>query len=128
MSELQLFAGRNGAAVKNLDGEWEVFQFLNATLISSGVYELSGLLRGQAGTEFAMRAPLAAGAPFVLIGGALAQVGLGLDEIRLPLNWRLGPSSRDIGDATYATRAHTFIGAGLRPLAPVHVRGDARGE
>ena len=48
---------------------------------------------------------------------------VGLGEIRLPLNWRFGPASRDIGDATYATRSHTFIGAGLRPLAPVHVRG-----
>ena len=75
-----------------------------------------------------MRSPLAAGAPFVFLSGALAAVNLGLDEIRLPLYWRFGPSSRDLGDATYATRAHTFIGAGLRPLAPVHVRGKRTGS
>lgn len=124
VSELQLLAGRNAAAIRNADGEWEVFQFQSATLISAGTYELSGLLRGQSGTEFAMRDAVAAGAPFVLIADTLAVAGLGLNEVRLPLNWRTGPASRDIGDATYVTRQHTFTGAGLRPLAPVHVRGS----
>lgn len=123
VSELQLLAGRNAAAVRNEDGEWEVLQFQTASLIAAGVYELSGLLRAQAGTEHAMRAPLAAGARFVLIGEALARVDLALDEVRLPLNWRIGPSSRDIGDPTYATRTHVFGGVGLRPLSPVHIRG-----
>ena len=119
----QLFAGGNGAAVKNADGEWEVFQFQNAVVVSPGVYELSGLLRGQAGTELARRTPLAAGAAFVILNGAVAAVPLSIDEIRLPYNWRYGPSSRDLGDPTYAGRAYAFAGAGLRPLAPVHVRG-----
>lgn len=122
VSELQLLAGRNAAAIKNADGEWEVIQFKTAALVSEGVYELSEFLRGQAGTEFAMRTVVAAGATFVVLGGAVASIGLALDEIHLPLNWRFGPSARDIGDATYATRPHTFIGAGLRPLAPVHVK------
>jgi hypothetical protein len=89
---------------------------------------LSGLLRGQAGSELAMRAPLAAGATFVLLSGAIAQVSITLNEIRLPLNWRYGPASRDIGDASYDTAQHMFAACGLRPLAPVHARGSRAGD
>jgi hypothetical protein len=124
VTRLQLLAGQNAAAVRNPDGEWEVLQFETATLVSSSTYELSGLLRGQAGTELAMRAPLAAGATFVLLTSEIAEVDLTLDEIRLPLNWRFGPASRDIGDPSYGEAQHTFKGTGLRPLAPVHVRAS----
>ncbi len=122
VSRLQLLAGRNVAALRNEAGDWEVLQFETATLVAPSVYELSGLLRGQGGTEGAMAAPLAVGAPFVLLSGGIAQVNLTLDELRLPLNWRFGPASRDIGDASYSTQAHTFRGQGMKPLSPVHVR------
>jgi hypothetical protein len=124
---LQLFAGRNIAAVRNADGEWEVLQFANAQLIAGGTYDLSGLLRGQAGTEHAMRLPVAAGARFVLISSAVARVDLAASEIRLPYSWRSGPATRDIGDASYVTTAHTFEGLGLKPLSPVHVRAARAG-
>jgi hypothetical protein len=119
---LQLYSGRNVAGVRNADGEWEVLQFANAALISPGTYELSGLLRGQGGTERAMRAPVSAGARFVLINTALARLDLAAAELRLPYSWRVGPATRDIGDATYVAAAHTFQGLGLKPLSPVHVR------
>ena len=128
VTRLQMLAGKNLAAVRNEAGEWEVFQFETAALVAPSTYELSGLLRGQAGTELAMRAPLAAGATFVILSGAIAQVSVTLNEIRLPLNWRYGPSSRDIGDASYGTAPHTFAACGLRPLAPVHVRGSRAGD
>ena len=60
ISLLQCVAGGNIAAVRTPDGEWEVLQFLSAALVAPGIYELTGLLRGQAGSEHAMRAPLAA--------------------------------------------------------------------
>ncbi len=127
VSTVQLLAGQNAAAVRKGEGEWEVLQFETAALVAPGTYELSGLLRGQAGTELAMRPSLAAGAPFVLLDDAPTRIDLTLDEIRLPLNWRVGPASRDIGDDTYASRQHTFGGLGLRPLSPVHVRGQRSG-
>ena len=124
---LQLLAGRNVAAVRNADGEWEVIQFQTATLIAPGTYELSGLLRGQGGSEFAMRPAVAAGARFVLLNTAVARVDLAASEIRLPYSWRYGPATRDIGDASYAVAAHTFQGLGLKPLSPVHVRASRAG-
>ncbi len=127
VSELQLLSGRNAAAVRNADGEWEVIQFATATLVSDGVYELSDLLRGQAGTEGAMRSPVLAGATFVLLDQGLARLDVSLAELGLPLSWRYGPSSRDIGDASYATQTHAFTGLGLRPLSPVHARAVRAG-
>ncbi|MTD96259.1 hypothetical protein GIW81_18115 [Hyphomicrobium sp. xq] len=124
---MQLFAGRNVAAVRNADGEWEVIQFATATLTAPGTYELTGLLRGQGGSEFAMRPAVAAGARFVLVSTALARLDLTAAEIRLPYNWRFGPAARDIGDASYATATHTFQGLGLKPLSPVHVRAARSG-
>jgi hypothetical protein len=120
---LALLAGANIAAVQNADDDWEVLQFQSAALIGAATYELSLFLRGQAGTEAAMRSPLPAGARFVLIDAALAPVDMGPDEIGLGYSWRCGPANRDLGDAAYVAVTHAFKGIGLRPLSPVHVRG-----
>jgi hypothetical protein len=122
-TRLALLAGANAAAIQGTDGEWEVIQFETATLIAPSTYALSTLLRGQAGTEGAMREPIPAGAPFVLLDGALTSVPLARDDIGLPLNWRYGPANLDLGDAAYRTSPHAFRGLGLRPLSPVHIRG-----
>ncbi len=122
VSRLQMLAGQNLAAIKNETGEWEVIQFETATLVAPLTYVLIGLLRGQGGTEAAMRSPLAAGARFVLLSGEVERVDVTLDEIRLPLNWRYGPANRDIGEASYASSVHTFGGVALRPLSPAQIK------
>ncbi len=127
VTELALLGGANVAAIQNADGEWEVIQFRAATLVGTSTYELSDLLRGQAGTEGAMRDPVAAGARFVLLDGAIAEVAMTADEIGLPFNWKYGPAVRDIGHASYRDATHAFAGIGLRPLSPVHVRARRTG-
>lgn len=122
VTRLQLLSGANAAAMKNEAGGWEVLQFERATLVAGGTYELSNLLRGQGGTELERRAPLAEGATFVLLAG-LSPVSLAPGEIGLPLLWRYGPANRDIADRSYAGETHAFVGRGLKPLSPVHVRG-----
>lgn len=123
VTTLQLLGGQNAAAVRNEDGAWEVLQFARAELVSEGVYELSDLLRGQAGTEDLMRTAIPAGSPFVLLDAALVALPQTLADIGLAYQWRYGPASRDIGDRTYAGATHAFLGLGLRPYAPAHVRG-----
>ena len=71
-----------------------------------------------------MTATVAAGAPFVILDQSRAVVPIRIDEIGLPYQWKYGPASRNIGDATFASTTHSFVGAGLRPLSPVHVRSD----
>jgi hypothetical protein len=123
VTELALLGGANLAAVRNEDGQWEVLQFQSAVLTAPATYTLSGFLRGQAGTEHAMRSPVAAGARFVLIDSAVAQVDLTEDEIGLAYAWKCGPASRDIGSPNYVDASHAFAGTGLTPLSPAHVRG-----
>jgi hypothetical protein len=123
VTPLALFAGANAAAVLTPEGDWEVLQFQTADLVAPATYELSLFLRGQAGTEGAMRAPLAAGARIVLIDAAVTRVDMSADDVGLAFNWKVGPARRAIGDASYADATHAFAGVGLRPLSPVHVRG-----
>jgi hypothetical protein len=123
VTRLKLLSGANAAAIRNADGEWEVLQFETATLVAPRVYELSSLLRGQAGTERAMRSPVAVGARFVLLGAGLQRVALTENELGLPYTWRYGAASRDLGSSDYAQVSHAYTGLGLRPLSPVHIRG-----
>ena len=122
-----LLGGANVAVVQSASGEWEVIQFERATLIGPSTYELTTLLRAQAGTDAAMRSGSPAGAPFVLLDGALATLPLTRDDIGLPLNWRYGPADVDPGDSSFRTITHAFRGVGLRPLSPVHIRARRAG-
>ncbi len=122
--ELLVLDGANYCVIQNSDGDWEVLQFRTATLVGALTYELSGLLRGQSGTEGAMRDPVTAGAPFVLLNSAVTQVDMTRADIGLLFNWKYGPSVYDIGDSSYRTATHAFDGIGLRPLSPVHVTGE----
>ena len=127
-SETQLFEGRNLAAVENAAGGWEVLQFRDAVLTGPNSYELSVLLRGQAGSEGEMSAPLASGARFILLDGAVSQVDMSLDDVGRVFNWTFGPSVRDIGDPAFGTASRGFSGLGLKPYAPVHIRATRSGN
>ena len=123
-TDAALFAGANMAAIRDASGQWEVFQYQTAALVAARTYELSGLLRAQGGTEAAMTAPLPPGTRVVFISEALAPIDISLAEMRLPLNWRVGPAIYDIGHSSYVAATYAFQGVGLRPLSPVHVRGS----
>ncbi len=123
-TRLQLLAGRNLVAVEYGPDTWEVIQFETATLIGAKRYELKTLLRGQLGTDTATPATIAAGRRFVLLDGAVVPLSTTADDVGVPFNWRIGPASRDIGDAAYSSISHTFRGVGLLPLRPVRLRGQ----
>ena len=122
-----MLGGANTAAIRNASGAWEVVQFLNAVLVDVQTYEVSGLLRGQGGTEAAFAVTIAAGASFVLLDAAVTRVPLAFGDLNLPYNWKYGPGNRDIGDASYVTTSHAFTGVGLRPYSPARVKGSRAG-
>ncbi len=126
--ELSVLNGANLAALETAPGTWEVIQFAQADLIDVNTYQLSGLLRGQGGTDGAMQSILPAGARFVLLDQAVQQIGLASSERSLDLNWRYGPSRYGIDHETYATETRVFEGVGLRPFSPVHLRGHREGS
>jgi hypothetical protein len=122
LDDLSVFTGGNVLAIENEDGGWEVLQFANATLIAPNTWMLSRLLRGQAGTENAMRDPVLAGARVVVLNSALQQLSLPQDQYALPLHYLWGPKGRPISDSAYQGGVLEFEGVGMRPFAPCQLR------
>lgn len=116
--------GANLAALAAEDGRWELLQFREAKLVGQGEYLLSGFLRGLGGTEPLIGDPAPEGAVLVLLGGPLASFDPG--PRGLERHYRLGPTLRSLNDESYAHGVWTWEGAGLRPLAPVHLRAERR--
>ncbi|HXZ68752.1 MAG TPA: glycoside hydrolase/phage tail family protein, partial [Alphaproteobacteria bacterium] len=120
---IDVLGGANACAVQNADGEWEVIQFTQADVTGPDQYLLKTLLRGQLGTEGAMRNPVAAGAPFVLLDEAIVGIGLNDAEAGLSLNYQFGPAQKSLGDPSYVSASHTFALVPSRCYAPTQVRG-----
>lgn len=119
----QVLNGANLVALGDgTPGNWELIQFATANLVGPATYELSMLLRGQAGTEAAGAGGWMPGAYAVLMNGAPVQVPLALSERDLARHWRIGPAARSYDDPSYVHRVDAFAGVGLRPLSPAHLR------
>lgn len=127
VTTLQLFSGSNAFAVAVPGGGFEILQAERAELVAPGTYQLSALLRGQAGTEHLIAHEVPPGTRIVLIDSSLAELSFGTDRLGLPLNWRVGPASAAIGSPDYVSRTLALGGIRLRPLAPVHIRGRRDG-
>ena len=94
VSDARVLAGANAAAVQNSNGDWEVLQFANAELVDSGTYKLSRLLRGQAGSDYAITDVLPPGAPFVLLDTRLVPLAKGLNALDRPILVRFAAAGR----------------------------------
>lgn len=116
--DLEVLGGANRLAVRHADG-WEVLQFRGAELIGESTYRLTGLLRGQRGTEALAAAPLPAPARVVLLNAAVLDAGLAEAEVGLPLWYRYGPAAIPVTD--HLRKQHAFSAVGRRPFAPVHL-------
>jgi hypothetical protein len=118
----------NGANVAALgdgsSGNWEVFQFTEATLVGERTYDLRGRLRGQAGTDGVMPDVWPVGSTFVLLNSAMTQIDLALSARGLARHYRIGPAQRSYDDPSYTHLIEAFDGIGMRPYAPVHLRAD----
>ena len=115
--------GANVAAIGDGSSDnWEVFQFTDASLVSPGVYDITGRIRGQAGTDALASLIWPAGSVFVLLNGTPKQISLGASERGLARHYRIGPAGRGVDDPSYTHLVEAFDGIGLRPLAPVHLR------
>ncbi len=120
--------GANAAVIGDgTPGNWEVFQFTTAVLVEEGLWEISGRLRGQGGTDALMPEAWPAGSFVVMLDGAVAQLPLTLAQRGLARHYRIGPVTRSYDDATYVHEVHAFEGVGLRPYAPVHLEARWQG-
>ncbi len=113
-TELNVLNGANVAVIGS-----EVLQFKNATLVSAGVYALSGLLRGRQGTEWAMGTH-AVGETFVLLPTSSNPPGPSY-ELNLPRIYRAVTNGKSLASALNVPFTNTGIAA--RPYAPVLLGG-----
>lgn len=125
---LEVLNGANLAAIRQSSGDWEVLQFREAELIAPNEYRLSGLLRGQAGTDGIMPDLWLAGADFVLLDGAQVQLDLPSSQRGLPRHYRVGPAALSYDHPRFVHMIETFYGVGLRPYAPAHLTAEGSGD
>ncbi len=119
--QIEVFAGANALAVEGAEG-WEIVQFETAALVETGLYEISGLLRGQRGSDPEMGAPRLAGARVVVLDGALETFALNEHERGAALEWRFAGAGASLtGDQAYVVTA-SDARIDERPLSPVHLR------
>jgi hypothetical protein len=86
-SAMQADSTINVAAI-GADGRWEIIRYRTATLVSPGVYTLSGLLRGMRGTE-SHRGDHEVGDTFVALSAAsLTRVSVSNAEIGVARYWK----------------------------------------
>ncbi len=122
VTDTELFAGANALAVESTPGIWEVIQFGNAELVSTGRYRLTRLLRGQRGTGDAIGNPAPTGARVVVLNSGIQPLSIAEVDLGLPWNWRIGPASAAPSDAIMQARSFTPNGRGLLPFAPAQAR------
>ncbi len=121
-TELSVLNGANAMAIRNGNsGDWEVFQFADATLVGPRTYELSLRLRGQAGTDGVMPLEWPVGSRIVLLDRALKQIDLAKSARGLARHYRIGVAGRSYNDPSVVHRIEAFDGVGLRPYAPCHI-------
>lgn len=119
-SDGAVLAGGNALAVEAEAG-WEIVQYRTATPEGDGVWQLTGLLRGQQGTEGAMAAGASTGAICVVLDDALVRVASSRGERGSPLIWRAGPLGGPAGGAGVSEVTQTLTGLHERPWRPVHL-------
>ena len=125
-SKIAMLGGDNRLVVLGRNGVWEILGFLDATEVAAERWQVSGLLRGLAGTEDAMASGADAGAPVVVLDDAVMPLGLSDGERGRAFNWlveNLGPAGGRSGPFVFAggMRAQT-------PIAPVHLRAARLGS
>lgn len=125
VSDAALLGGGNLMAIGDgTPGNWELFQFRDAELISDGRWRLSHRLRGQLGSDALMPSSWPAGSWVVLLDGTPSQVALKSLHRGLERHYRIGPASQAYDHASYEHRVHVFEGNGLRPYRPVHLKAE----
>jgi hypothetical protein len=126
-TELAVLNGANAMAIGSGAGDWEIFQFAKAELVEPGVWAVSRLLRGQAGTDALGHPAWPAGSRVVLLDDGPVQFPMPTSMIGTERVYRYGPARRPPDDIAYREVAATFGAVALRPYAPVRLKATRRG-
>jgi hypothetical protein len=97
----------------------EILQFRTATLVSTGVYDLTGLLRGRRGTEWAMSDHAVNERVVFLDESSLHFVALDSTDFNVQRMFGAVTAGDTIEDVE--TKFLTYTGENLKPFNPVHL-------
>ena len=126
-AEAAVLAGANLIAIE-AGGGWELAQFRDATLVGAGLWRLSGLLRGQQGTEAEAAGGAAPGAIVVFLDRGVSRARFGREERGLPLLCRTGPEGAPPGGAAVTETPFTPRGLHHRPWRPAGLTAEAAAD
>jgi hypothetical protein len=110
----EVLNGANGILIGD-----EILQFRTATLVSTGIYDLTGLLRGRRGTEWAMGTHLINERAVLLDVDKLHFIALDATDYNTQRLFGFVTRGETIEDAT--TEYLTYTGENLKPFPPVHL-------
>lgn len=116
-----VLGGGSALALETAAG-WEVVQYRRADLVGGEVWRLSGLLRGQQGSEEATAAGALAGAVVVFLERDMARAEVAPGERGLPRVWRAGPAGAAPGGSGFSEVDFSWTGRAARPWRPAHLR------
>lgn len=101
----------------------EIIQFRTAALQSTGIYKLTGLLRGRRGTEWAMTGHAIGETVVLLRTAGMLRVSYDAARIGSSADYRAVTLGKTLASAT--TRNIVDSGIALKPFAPVNLRQGA---
>lgn len=116
-TESAVLNGANSMLVETGAG-WALVQYRDAELVEAEAYKLTGLLRGQQGTELAASADAAEGARVLFLTGAEARLEVESWERGLALQWTAG----------LWEGVHTHNEVGGRMWSPAHFTAEWSGN
>jgi GTA TIM-barrel-like domain/Putative phage tail protein len=125
LQSVSLTAALNGGnliAVEAPGQGWEILSFTSATLVSTGRWTLSGLIRGLSASESLAAIAKPVGAKAVILDGAIAELATGLEWLNRSADYRLSPEGRDHADPMAVAFSATAGPLALRPLSPVRLK------
>lgn len=120
LSEEAVRRGAGRWAIEKTNGEWEIVQAQNATLVAENTWVLGPLLRGQQGTEDLVALTAEAGARAVRLDDAMVPLPIEADEVGTSLALRLVPASLDALAPQAQTVTTLLPPDALKPWPPVH--------
>ena len=123
-AESAVLGGANLAVVNTAVG-WEIFQYRDAVLTEDGSWRLTGLLRGQQGTEWEMAAGAAEGAVVVLLSPDAGRFRMDVAERGLSRLARVGPNGQPPGGPGFSEAVFHVANLHGRPWSPADLAAVA---
>ena len=122
VSELSMFNGANHFAY-GAHGRWEIIAAQTCTLQGDGSYVLTNLLRGRAGTEWAMSTHVS-GDAVIALDTSLSFLTSNTNSIGLARSYQAVTAGRAISSSASDQVAFTYSAVNLKPLSPVYLNGN----